>query len=319
LATIEAAAEEGTRSPGTADQYRGHLDRTVLGALGALRLREVTAARLDAFLATVRATKGTATAKACRAVVSGILGLAVRHDAIPSNPTRDVDRIEGRRRRAPRALTVAERAKWLASLEADKVASRKDLPDLTRFMIATGVRIGEALAVYWSDVDFGAGTVAVDHNVIRVKGRGLIRKSTKSAAGERTLRLPSWALDMLSKRRADDGCEDGPVFPDSLGGLRDPSNTSRDFRMARNAAGFSWVTSHVFRKTAATILDEAGHSARAVADQLGHSRPSMTQDVYMGRKVANSAAADALEGAFDVESDDSVGEKSGDDLAGEGA
>jgi integrase len=35
------------------------------------------------------------------------------------------------------------------------------------------------------------------------------------------------------------------------------------------------VTSHHFRKTTATFLDEAGLSARAVADQLQRSRPSM--------------------------------------------
>lgn len=37
------------------------------------------------------------------------------------------------------------------------------------------------------------------------------------------------------------------------------------------------VTSHTFRKTTATILDAAGLSARQIADQLGHARPSMTQ------------------------------------------
>jgi integrase len=181
-------------------------------------------------------------------------------------------------------------------------------------MLATGVRIGEALGVCWPEVDLDAGTVAVDHNVIRVKGRGLVRKSTKTVAGERTLALPSWALDMLRKRQA--GADDpyGPVFPDSLGGLRDPSNTRRDLRNARGSAGFAWVTSHVFRKTAATILDEAGLSARAVADQLGHSRPSMTQDVYMGRKVASPAAAQALEGALDVQSPGLRGVKGVDDL-----
>jgi integrase len=58
------------------------------------------------------------------------------------------------------------------------------------------------------------------------------------------------------------------------------------------------VTSHLFRKTAATILDEAGLSARAVADQLGHARPSMTQDVYLARRILNPRAAEALERAF---------------------
>ncbi|MDX6238659.1 MAG: hypothetical protein QOG10_3474, partial [Kribbellaceae bacterium] len=60
----------------------------------------------------------------------------------------------------------------------------------------------------------------------------------------------------------------------------------------------AWVTSHKFRKTTATILDEAGHSARQVADQLGHSRTSTTLDDYIGRKVRNPAAAKALDDAL---------------------
>jgi len=53
------------------------------------------------------------------------------------------------------------------------------------------------------------------------------------------------------------------------------------------ADALSWITSHTFRKTTATILDNAGQSARQIADQLGHARPSMTQDVYMGRRTKN--------------------------------
>jgi integrase len=55
------------------------------------------------------------------------------------------------------------------------------------------------------------------------------------------------------------------------------------------------VTSHVFRKTVATRLDEAGLSARQIADQLGHAQPSITQDVYMGRKVVSAEAARILD------------------------
>lgn len=42
-------------------------------------------------------------------------------------------------------------------------------------------------------------------------------------------------------------------------------------------------------------LDDAGQTARQIADQLGHARPSLTQDAYIGRKAKNPAAADALE------------------------
>ena len=87
------------------------------------------------------------------------------------------------------------------------------------------------------------------------------------------------------------------MFPDSEGGWRDPSNTSRDLRNARGSEDFAWVTSHVFRKTAATELDRAGLSARQIADQLGHAKVSMTQDRYRGRRALDQAAADALDQA----------------------
>jgi hypothetical protein len=58
------------------------------------------------------------------------------------------------------------------------------------------------------------------------------------------------------------------------------------------------VTSNVSRKTCATILDAAGLSARAIADQVGHARPSMTQDVCIGWKVVTPANARALEVTF---------------------
>jgi integrase len=75
---------------------------------------------------------------------------------------------------------------------------------------------------------------------------------------------------------------------------RDPSNTQADLRDVFARLGYPWVTSHVFRKTAATLLDEAGVSARKIADQLGHSQVSLTQDFYMGRKIASEDAARVL-------------------------
>jgi integrase len=51
----------------------------------------------------------------------------------------------------------------------------------------------------------------------------------------------------------------------------------------------AWITSHSFRKTTATVLDDDGQTARQIADQLGHSKPSMTQDTDIGRTVQNPA------------------------------
>jgi integrase len=125
---------------------------------------------------------------------------------------------------------------------------------------------------------------------------GLLRKGTKSSAGERTSRLPAFAVAMLRRRKLASGGR-GPVFPDSAGGWRAPSNTSRDLRYARGSEEFAWVTSHVFRKTATIELDRAGLSARQIADQLGHAKVWMTQDRYLGRRALDQAAAAALDRA----------------------
>ncbi|MFO7193339.1 MAG: tyrosine-type recombinase/integrase [Thermocrispum agreste] len=147
--------------------------------------------------------------------------------------------------------------------------------------------------------------VDIRYTVVCVKGQGLIRKPT-SAAGERTLPLPTWAVAMLRDRRKEAEANglsgEAPVLPSAEGGLHDPSNTMKVLREARGSEDFTWVTSHVFRKTAATVLDEAGLSARLIADLLSHSKPSMTQDVYLARKVVSPATAVALESLLDNES-----------------
>lgn len=66
-------------------------------------------------------------------------------------------------------------------------------------------------------------------------------------------------------------------------------------RRVRAGTEFRWVTPHTYRKTVATLLDSQGASARMIADQLGHSRISMTQDVYMGRRAVSPEIAAALE------------------------
>ena len=55
------------------------------------------------------------------------------------------------------------------------------------------------------------------------------------------------------------------------------------------------MTSHSFRKTVATLIDDEGLSARIGADQLGHAKVSMTQDKYMSRGRVHPQVADLLD------------------------
>jgi len=296
---VQADVEAGEKSPNTARLYRHYLDRNVLPGVGALRLGEATVARLDDFVSAVGTRSGSGAAKACRSVLSGVMGYAARYGAIPTNPVRDIGRVRGTRHPVKaRSLTIAECARWLAQLEADRAAVRRDLPDLTRWFLATGVRIGEAIAVDWNAIDMDRATVEIDYKILRVKGAGLLRvRRTKSDAGHRTIPLPLFAMRMLERRQAGT-TGDRPLFPDAIGGWRDPSNLSRELREARGSGEFAWVTSHVFRKTCATLLDEGDLSARQIADQLGHAKVSMTQDNYLGRRLTSRRTAQALDAAI---------------------
>ncbi|TCN41020.1 site-specific recombinase XerD [Kribbella orskensis] len=297
---IEELVRDGSRSPGTVQSYKSVLEKHVRPALGELRLAEVTTARVDTFIRKVKTDTGVPTAKLCRSVTSGVMGLAVRSGPIAVNPVREIRRIERpRQKKLARSLTVEEVELWLQAVSENERAIRKDIPDLSIFMLGTGVRIGEALALTWSEVDLSVGMVEIEWTISRITGQGLVRRPTKSEAGERSLGLPQRVRDMLS-RRFDAGVKlDWPVFPDSVGGFRDPTNTLRELRKVRaEVASLEWVKSHNFRKTLATILDDAGQSARQIADHLGHSRVSMTQDGYLGRKIRNPQVVEAMDAVF---------------------
>jgi integrase len=295
LVMFAGLVERGARSPSTLDEYRYVVARVIVPGVGSLRLGEVSTPRLDRFVQAVLAERGYATAKLCRSVLSGICGWLVRRGALVVNPVRELTPLELNRDRTARALSVEEMRAWLSLLDGNEVARRQDLPELARFMLATGLRLGEALGVTWTDVDLAAGTIAVRRTIVRVAGQGLVAKRVKSRASERALLLPPWCVELLRARRVRLGAFEGPVFPDSRGGWRDRSNVGKAFREVRGGSNFEWVKTHTFRKTVATLLDQSGASARMIADQLGHSRVSMTQDVYLGRRASNSANLAALE------------------------
>ena len=276
----------------TVEQYRYAIDRSVLPGLGALRIRELTVATCDRFLRAVETKHGAPVARTTRSVLSGLCGYAARRDLIDRNPVRDTGVISTKPKSPPRSMTIEQVHDLRAALTYDDLAIRRDIPDFVAFMLATGLRISEAAAVVWGDVDRQRRTVAVRGNVVRVKGIGLVVQADESSKlGVRTLDLPEWAVEMLGERYDSELCPAScPVFSAPRGGLRDPSNTQADLRAALKDCGYAWVTSHVFRKTVASLMDDAGKTARAVADQFGHSQPSTSQNTSMGRRGTSHAA-----------------------------
>jgi integrase len=190
----------------------------------------------------------------------------------------------------------------LVKLRASAFCEKHDLADPVTLLIATGLRRSELLGLRWIDFDAKAGVLTVTGKVIRVPGQGLLRvDETKSTAGRRTIPLPRFAIDMLEKRRQLPYVGEQPViFPSTAGTLRDPNNFGKEWRTARQELGVAETTTHSFRKTVATLIDDDGLSARIGADHLGHTHVSMTQDRYVTRGRIHTEVADMLDRAVRI-------------------
>jgi integrase len=127
----------------------------------------------------------------------------------------------------------------LDEFRTSKFCRDHDLVDPITVSIATGLRRSELLRLRWSDLDAGAGTLAVCGKVIRETDKGLVRvDETKTAAGCRTISLPEFAIAaLLERRKLPFLGEQQIIIPSSVGTLRDPNNFGRDWRTVRQKAG----------------------------------------------------------------------------------
>ncbi|ALV44695.1 hypothetical protein MB46_03390 [Arthrobacter alpinus] len=279
------------RALNTRRRYEDIKEGYIIPGVGGLRIREATVSTLDRFLKTMRTKHGNATAKLCKTVLSGMLGLAARHGALDANPLRDVATIPTNDHEV-RALTLEEAVAFRAGLrqwEADKSQAGRyptvDMLDVVDVLLATGCRIGEAMAIRWPDVDLKSEkpTLTINGTIVTEKGKGLIIQGhPKSTNSRQTYFLPPFAIEMLLRRQVSQliGNPYDVVFPSATGTLRDPNNFRKQLRAARVSIGFDWVTPHTFRKTVGTLL--AGSEGMAVASaQLGHSSEAVTSKHYV--------------------------------------
>lgn len=291
-------AEDG-RSPVTMSTYR-YTTTKLKKFIGGLRVAESSPARVDAALRSMRNAHGATMARQSKTILRGALQLAVMSSVLGANPVRDVQPLRSKNQpKGAVALTADQLRDLLAKIQKSKFCETHDLIDPVTLLIATGLRRSELLGLRWADFDEKTGTLTVTGKVIRVTGEGLLRvDETKSTAGRRTLPLPQFATEMLKKRRhLPYYGEQEVIFPSTAGTLRDPNNFAKQWRTARDELNLGEVTTHSFRKTVATLIDDEGLSARIGADQLGHSHVSMTQDRYMSRGRVHTQVADLLDRA----------------------
>jgi integrase len=185
----------------------------------------------------------------------------------------------------------------------------RTLRPIVSFLLGTGCRRGEVLALRWKDVDWKASRVRIEHSVEQTKKGGLRFKSPKTKNSRRNVSISPWLLAELRKhhtrqqeRRLSLGIGKAPdealVFARWDGSTRAPHWLTQKFSLAVADLKID-CTLHALRHTHVSQLIAAGMDILTISRRLGHASAAITLRVY-GHLFTNTdaRAAEIMEAAF---------------------
>lgn len=291
---------EGGRLAHTMYAYRSIVRNRITPHLGTIPLAKLGALDVQGcYRALGAAGYAPKTIRLTHTVLRQALSQAVRWRLVPTNAADAAD-LPAARRNVIEAWTADQARAFLAATADDERHA------LWRLLLDSGMRLGEALALSWDDVDLAAGTVAVRRTLTRTKAGGwVVGEAAKTRAGHRPIAITSPTVAGLRAHRARQAerrlrsgsgwVDEGFVFDRGDGGRSSPATVQHGFERAVRAAGVPRLTPHGLRHSSATLLILGGVPLKVVSDRLGHATVAITADVY-GHVTAEAdrSAADRL-------------------------
>lgn len=270
--------------PKPALQYTNLTNRYLIPQMGKIKLQELRPDRIDRFYAElVEQGVGVRTVRYIHSVLHRAMEQAARSSYIPRNPAHGAT--------LPRVPQVE-----MQYLDEDQVlqfliaAQESRFYALYQLAIKTGMRQGELLGLKWQDISWRKGTLTVKRQVQRVPGQGFVFGEPKTKAGNRSIKLGEATLQALrehSQRQQVDRAAAGSqwqdldlVFPSKVGTPMDQRNLLNDFYAVLARAGLHRIRFHDLRHTAASLMINNNIAINRVSQVLGHSKPSVTLDIY---------------------------------------
>jgi len=262
-------------------QYRGIAIYHLVPRLGKLKLTQLKPAEIQSLYATKLSDGiGVRTVQLMHAVLRNSLGYAEKQGIIPSNPTKRVDKPV--MAKSEMAFLSDEQVRSLLS-----AAAGKSVEVLLQLAITTGMRQGELLGLKWHDVDRATATIRVQRQLQRIPTVGLVFAQPKSKSGVRTVQLGAFTLKKLMKHKDLQEVQfrlgenkENLIFPSSTGTPKEPRILLAEFKALLKKADLPNIRFHDLRHTAASLMFMSGMELIRIARQLGHSKPSITLDIY---------------------------------------
>ena len=150
-------------------------------------------------------------------------------------------------------------------------------------MLETGLRIGECLALTWSDILWERKALSVNKTLIRIANKHKIevQKGAKSHTSNRIVPLSKEASRILEELAENTNYPEGYIFHDEEGKPMSYEAMRYQIQIACKDAKVPYKGQHVFRHTFATNCYNRGADVKILSKILGHSEVSITFNVYI--------------------------------------
>ena len=317
-------------SPVTVSNYRFLLSSRILPQLGDLPITDLTPARLTDWMYNLRKDPRKSTrlpdeklkrprrngeklitdAQAAKPLsaktaqnyygcMKTMLAAAVRVGLLEYNP---MDRVARPKKRKKKKATLPE-PEVIALLQL--IISEAETPLKLAVLLAMlcSLRLGEVGALKYSDVDWAAGTIAVDRSLKYTPAEGAFIAETKTDAGDRLITLPPSMIRILRDAMWEDVMEaqDLPekwkganwIVHSRHGARVNKDTPSKWFRKFADDHGYQELTFHGLRHVHASMLLQHRVDLQSVSVRMGHSDPSVTLRAYADAMPARDQDAAA--------------------------
>ncbi len=156
----------------------------------------------------------------------------------------------------------------------------------------TGLRIGELLALEWSDVNFKRGVLSVNkscHFGKDINGvYGRITNTPKTESSERLIPIPKALLKGLKVLKSNSSCKYVINYKEQPVKTRSYQTT---YKALLKRAGVNYLGFHSLRHTFATRALESGMDVKTLAEIMGHKNPTVTLNRYAHSMAEYKAAS----------------------------
>ncbi len=231
-------------------------------------IKQITSKDILEFLNNLsKAGKSSKTIRDQLSVFRMVFHYALINQYISADPTLYVIPPKGTPKISREALTEQEVQKVQASVNCT-------FGFFAYFILMTGLRRGEALALTYDDIDFQNKTVHVSKSVYNKSNKPYI-KEPKTASGTRLAIMPDCLIEKFPKRT-----EGQKYVFTKDGGLIRSDQYQKLWKKYQNETGLHNVTAHTLRHTYTTMLHEAGVDVKDAQILLGHSDVNVTQNIY---------------------------------------